>query len=199
MPALSDLRHERFARERARGKTLVGAWMLASGMRDRSQASRLGRRPEVAERVRELLAARHAAERRAVDKAAAKFEVTAERVIGELAKLAFANMADYLKIGPDGAPRPDFGRVSRDQAAALQEVTVTPVTYGQGAHAREVSRVRLKLANKRSALVDLGNHLGLFSDPAVQVNSGNIFSDRPPTPEQWEAKLAALRAAAGHG
>jgi phage terminase small subunit len=33
---------------------------------------------------------------------------------------------------------------------------------GSGDDAREVKRIRFKLADKRSALVDLGKHLGMF-------------------------------------
>ena len=43
-------------------------------------------------------------------KAAAKYEVTAERVIGELAKIGFANISDYVRIGPDGELRADLER-----------------------------------------------------------------------------------------
>src|SRR5208283_2031521 len=37
-----------------------------------------------------------------MEKRCAKLEVTADTVVQELAKLGFANMADYIKIQPDG-------------------------------------------------------------------------------------------------
>ena len=97
-------------------------------------------------------------------KLAAKLEVTQEAVIAELARIGFANMADYMKVSPDGAPRLDFSALSRDQAAALVEVTVEEFTVGAGEDAAPVRKVKFKLADKRAALVDLGRHLGMFKD-----------------------------------
>jgi hypothetical protein len=66
------------------------------------------------------------------------------------------NMQDYIRIGRDGSPVLDFENLTRDQAAALQEVTVETYMEGRGENAREVKKVRFKLADKRAALVDLG-------------------------------------------
>ena len=96
----------------------------------------------------------------------AKLEVTQERVIAELAKIGFANMADYMRAGPGGDPYLDFSALTRDQAAALQEVTTDTYVEGGGEEAREVKRVKFKLADKRAALVELGRHLGLFKGEA---------------------------------
>ncbi|HEV2303168.1 MAG TPA: terminase small subunit [Stellaceae bacterium] len=89
-------------------------------------------------------------------------EITADAVLAELVKLGFANMADYMKVGPHGDPYLDFSALTRDQAAALQEVTVEDFVDGRGEDARDVRRVKFKLADKRAALVDLGRHLGMF-------------------------------------
>src|SRR5690242_10610123 len=50
-----------------------------------------------------------------------KTGITQERVLGELAKIGFANMQDYMRPGADGDPLLDFSALTRDQAAALQE------------------------------------------------------------------------------
>jgi phage terminase small subunit len=100
----------------------------------------------------------------ATARAVTKLAVTKERVLAELAKLAFANMLDYLKIGPDGDPVLHFAKLTRDQAAALTEVTVEDYLDGRGEDAREVRKVKFKLADKRGPLVDLGKHLGLFKE-----------------------------------
>jgi phage terminase small subunit len=97
-------------------------------------------------------------------------EVTADRVVAELAKLGFANMADYMRGHPDGDPYLDFSSLTRDQAAALQEVTVDRYTEGGGEDAREVKRVKFRLADKRAALVDLGKHLGIFKPERIEVS-----------------------------
>lgn len=90
--------------------------------------------------------------------------VTAERVIEELAKIGFANMLDYMRSNSDGDPYLDFSQLTREQAAALAEVTVEDFKDGRGEDARDVRRVKFKLHDKRAALVDLGKHLGLFKE-----------------------------------
>jgi phage terminase small subunit len=54
---------------------------------------------------------------------AERTEVT-DLVVGELRKIAFANMADYMKSTPEGDPYLDFSALSRGQTATLSEVTV---------------------------------------------------------------------------
>ena len=100
-------------------------------------------------------------------------EIEADAVIRELAKIGFANMLDYITIGKDGDPYVDLSKLTREQAAAIGEVTVEDFTDGRGEGARDVRRVKFKLADKRGALVDLGRHFGLFTDKAVvNVNHG---------------------------
>ena len=91
-------------------------------------------------------------------------EIEADDVIRELAKIGFANMADYVRIMPDGDPAVDLGNLTRDQFAAVGEITVEDFTDGRGDDARAVRRVKFKLADKRAALVDLGRHFALFTD-----------------------------------
>lgn len=98
----------------------------------------------------------------AQDKRSERTEINADRVLLELAKLGFANMADYMRTGPDGDPYLDFSALTRDQAAALSEVTVEDFKDGRGEDARDVRRVKFKLADKRAALADIGKHLGMF-------------------------------------
>lgn len=91
-------------------------------------------------------------------------QITVDRVLEELAKIGFANMQDYMKVGQNGDPYVDLSKVTRDQAAAISEVTVEDFMDGRGEDAREVRRVRFKLSDKRAALVDIGKHLGMFVD-----------------------------------
>lgn len=104
---------------------------------------------------------------------AGKLEITAERVLRELALIGFANMSDYMRVGADGDPFLDFSDLSREQAAALSEVTVEDFKDGRGEDARDVRRVKFKLADKRAALVDLGRHLKLFTDKVE--HSGSVL------------------------
>jgi Terminase small subunit len=99
--------------------------------------------------------------------------MTAQQVLEELTKLALANMQDYMKPGLDGDPVLDFAKLTREQASALQEVTVDRYTEGRGEDAREVKRVKFKLADKLRALELLGKHYGLFNERRVHEVGGD--------------------------
>ena len=151
MAVLPNPRHERFAQEIAKGKSAEAAYAAAGYKRDRGAASRLSAKVNIQARVAELL-----------ERGAAKAEVTVEKIVAELAKIGFANMADYMRPNAAGDPYLDFSRLTREQAAALQEVTVEDFTEGRGEDKRDVRRVKFKLYDKRAALVDLGRHLSMF-------------------------------------
>jgi phage terminase small subunit len=91
-------------------------------------------------------------------------EITADRVLAEYGKLAFANMADYMRATPGGDPYLDFSGLTRDQAAALAEVTVEDYVEGRGDDARQVKRVKFKLGDKLHALDSVARHLGMFKE-----------------------------------
>lgn len=109
--------------------------------------------------------------------------VTVDGIIKELAKLGFCNMQDYLRITEDGDPQLTLASLTRDQAAALSEVTVEDFKDGRGEDARDVRRIKFKLADKRAALVDLGKHLGMFKDgaqPAQAPTIVKVYYGEPP-------------------
>lgn len=95
---------------------------------------------------------------------AARTGITQNRVLRELALLGFANMRDYMTVQADGTAYVDLSALTRDQAAAIQEITVDEYTDGRGQDARLVKKVKVKLADKRASLVDIGRHLGMFTE-----------------------------------
>ena len=109
------------------------------------------KKPEVQARIAELQAAR-----------AKRMEVTQDQVLREFAKVAFANLQDYIQVQEDGSAYVDLSTMTREQAAALQEITVDEYVDGRGDNARNVKRVRIKLASKQAALDSLAKHLGMF-------------------------------------
>lgn len=118
-----------------------------------SQGSRLLKNVKIAARIEELLG-----------KQAAKLDVTAERVLSELAKLSYSNMLDYITINADGHADVDLTKLTREQAAAIQEIKVD-ATGGTGdGERRQVLRTTFKLADKGINLERLGRHLKLFTD-----------------------------------
>lgn len=88
--------------------------------------------------------------------------VAVHDIVRELSKLAFSNMADFVSVTSDGDPMVNLSEVDRDKWAALQEVTTEDYVEGRGPDARDVKRVKVKLADKRAALVDIGKYLGMF-------------------------------------
>lgn len=90
--------------------------------------------------------------------------VNADRVVRELAKIAFVNAGEVVDL--DTALLMD--KISDDDMAAIQSVKVK--TFGEDGIEREV-----KLADKLKALELLGKHLGLFKDK-VEIN-GNVKAD----------------------
>jgi hypothetical protein len=91
------------------------------------------------------------------------------RTVGEeLTRLARANMADY--IGPDDIVAP-IRSLSRDQAAAAQERTVEH-TEGSGDEAREVKKIKFRLADKLRTLELLGKHHLLFAERRIHEDGG---------------------------
>jgi len=111
------------------------------------EASRLAAEPKVSTRVQELL-----------QRAAAANEVTVERVVKEMARLAFFDVRRL--VGDDGRPLP-LPQLDDDTARAIVGLDVASVgnaDIGVG----EV--LKFKLADKRGALELLARHLGMLKD-----------------------------------
>lgn len=110
-------------------------------------------------------------------------KITKEAVVAELAKIGFSNMLDYMGVTQGGDPFVDLSALTRDQAAAISEFTVDDYVDGRGDDARDVKKVKIKLSDKRAALVDLGKHLGMFTDKVdittkgESVNKGSLSKD----------------------
>ena len=116
----------------------------------------------------------HAAIKKAMDARAKRTEITQDRVLKEIAKLAFANMLDYMTVTDDGTAYVDLSEMTRDQAAAIQELNVE--TYIEpGKRGKAVKKIKFKLADKKGNLEMCCRHLGMFNDkldinmPTVKV------------------------------
>lgn len=150
---LSD-RQERFAREYVIDlngtRAAIAAGYSESGAH--VEASHLLRKPKVRKLIDRLQSER-----------ATRLGVKADRVVEELARLAFSNMADYMEVDAEGKPVGlNLRNLTRDQAAAIQEVS-EDATGGTGdGERRLVIRTKFKLADKGANLERLGRHLGMF-------------------------------------
>jgi phage terminase small subunit len=105
-------------------------------------------------------------------------EITQDRVLKELAKIGFADIRKAVKWSPslgeqvvgddvvqtNGVMLVDSDSIDDDTAAAVAEISQT----AQG--------VKIKFHDKRAALVDIGRHLGMFTDKVEHTgkNGGPI-------------------------
>ena len=80
--------------------------------------------------------------------------VNQDRVLQELAKIAFAKITDA--VDPKTATVREYA--SEDDLACIQSIKIKPNEFG----------TEIKMYDKRSALVDLGKHLGLFNSDKEQ-------------------------------
>lgn len=119
------------------------------------KASRLAAQDKVKARVGELMA-----------KAAAANEVTQERIVKELARIAFGNKRSLMQWGPGGVALIDSDELTDDEAAMVAEVQETVTQAG--------SSLKLKTHDKVKALELLGRHVGLFNDKMQLTGPGGV-------------------------
>ena len=124
--------------------------------------------------------------RGAKENRAKRTQISQDEVVAELAKLGFSNMLDYLSLQENGTAILDWSALTRDQAAAIQEVIVDTYTEREGDKLIPVKRIKFKLSDKRSSLVDIGRHLGMFDDKLtiggnVTVEVVRFSDDDPPS------------------
>ena len=138
-------------------------------------AGRIGREqvvnPPVAAAIQEAQAAR-----------SQRTAITADRVLLELAAVAFSDLRQLATWGPEGVVLTASDTLSAPAARAVQEVLSTTktrtcvTTEGQTTETVEV-QTRLKLHNKLQALEALGKHLDLFRAPTEDELADQAFTE----------------------
>jgi phage terminase small subunit len=124
--------------------------------------------------VKSALAAQNA-------KDAARLNITREAITAELAKLGFSNMMDFIVVDKKGKPRLNLANLTREQGAAIAEVE----------NAR--GRAKIKLTDKRAALMDLAKLCGYVIDkPALLAVSLDVLVNTSRDPKVVEAAAAVI-------
>lgn len=140
-----------------------------------SQGFDLLKKPEITDAIQAAMKARED-----------RTEITQDRVIAELAKIGFADIRKAVRWGDGVVVRNEFGttevvndvaligseQIDDDTAAAIAEICQT----AQG--------VKIKLHDKRAALIDIGRHIGMFRDKLELTGK-----DGGPIKTQSETKL----------
>lgn len=101
-----------------------------------------------------------------------QWDLTADRVLSELAKIAYSNIDDFIDRST-GEPIFDLSpdQVTRDMMAAVGELKVEVYTEGRGEDAREVKRFTFKLHDKLAALEKAMKRLGLYEPTKIDLTS----------------------------
>lgn len=156
-------KREAFAAGLAAGMTQAAAYRAAYpkalGWKDATvweHASRLAADGKVQARVADLGA-----------KAAAANEVTQERIVRELARVAFGDRRRLMTWGPGGVRLVDSETIDEGDAAAVAEVSETTTKDG--------GSIKLKTHDKVKALELLGRHVGMFEVDNKQRNALGSF------------------------
>ena len=86
-------------------------------------------------------------------------QAEADRVLQDLAKVAFSNILDFARFEPNGRVHIFDWDKAREIGA---KVSVSTRMVGRGKNAREVRTTTIRMPDKYPALIKLGERLGLF-------------------------------------
>jgi phage terminase small subunit len=94
--------------------------------------------------------------------------VTPEKIVAELAVIAFSDLGDYIRIHPDGTASIELGNMPTGATRAIASLN-TDVT--KTATGRQTAKIRIKLHDKQAALVSLAKMFGLLTgdSPGMSV------------------------------
>ena len=133
-------------------------------------AYRTLRTPQVAAALAEAQAAR-----------AARTRVTADKVVVELAKVAFGDPRRLVTWGPEGVALRASAELSDAEAALVSEIWESRTAAG--------GTRKVKLHGKVPALLALARHLGLFGPPGAEAAEPGA-EDAAMDPEDARSRLA---------
>lgn len=110
-------------------------------------------------------------------------EITQDRVLHELARVAFGNSRAVMSWGPGGLVLRNSAELTEDEAALVSEVRETTTKDG--------GSMALKTHDKMKALELLGKHLGMFDkkpeDQSGDDDSGVLVVPGIISEEEWLA------------
>jgi hypothetical protein len=97
---------------------------------------------------------------------AAQEDVTPEKIVAELAAIAFADLGDYIRIHPDSTASVGLGNMQPGATRAIASLNTDTSRTSTG---KRVTKLRLKLHDKHAALVSLAKILGMFQESSVNL------------------------------
>ncbi len=167
----------------------LNAWRAAvragySPRSARGHAYQLIRRPHIAAAISAAQA-----------ELARKVGITVDRIITELARIGFSDIREVIqwRSSPAGPEESGEGGDSHDRATSVVELrNADDLAPDVAAAIAEISQgptggLRVKLHDKRAALVDLGRHLGMFAErrePAASLTVEIVRFGKDYEPDQ---------------
>lgn len=167
-----------------RGRDWIGGLAVARGLTDKQKmfvqeylvdmnatraAVRAGYSERNADKIgSELLGKTGVAEaiQRAVERRSKRTEISQDRVVRELAGIAFRDPRKLMSWGPDGVRLNPSDDLTAEEAAVVSEAAETTTKDG--------GSIKIKTVDKLGALQLLGKHLGMFTEKHDVNVSGNI-------------------------
>ncbi len=92
-----------------------------------------------------------------INKRKQRLQVSQDRLIAELKKIAYSDISDFYEISPDGIVLKDLDKIDTSVIKEVQEVT-------NSSEKSFNKNIKLKLEDKLKALELLGKHIGAFTD-----------------------------------
>ena len=115
-----------------------------------------------------------------------RYAVTSERIIRELAKIAFANIGDFIAVQGDGSLAVDIGTARREQMASLKSIEIDERTIDGAASG--VRKIKISMSDKRQALMDLAKIARMLPADRLE-HSGSI---EHVVPEEHKIDIQAM-------
>lgn len=170
-----EAKRERFCQAISEGMAASEAYLWA-GYKGNPRsaavsANRLLKNANVKTRVDELLLLRQQIDAQATQIAVEKLAITKERVLSELAKIGFADLRKAVRwhgalVKEEESPEGDTLIVKTTYSNHVELISSEEIDDETAGAIAEVSQtqhgVKIKLHDKRAALVDIGKHLGMF-------------------------------------
>lgn len=145
------------------------------------------RKPEIAKAIEE-----------AQQKRAERTEITQDRVLKELAKIGFSDIRKVIKWGNTEVRMQDEESSAMVEHHGIAIIDSSEIDDDTAAAISEVSQgkegIKVKLHDKKGALVDIGRHLGMFTDRLditsknQKLQSGVLIAPPLLTEGEWESQ-----------
>ena len=138
--------------------------------------------------------------REIVGRAAERAEVSLERILRELAAIAFSRISKAVTWGPSVQVREEEedGQRVKVIVSAVLLVPSDKLDENTAAAIATVSQsstgaLRIKMHNKLAALVVLDKYLGMFDERPQNTNVIYAISDEPMSAEEWKKQYVTDR------